>query len=430
MLRVILCFLIPAASSLRFQFGGAITPGEILLILLFPALFEDVQKLLRMPLVRKVMYALAIYLAAQVLSDIVRHTPPEDFLRGWARIGMMMFGFLAIGALVGTERRRILAFALGASMASLVAVLAEVPGTQQVDITSEYKFIVGGFISVSAFVLAGYGRKRFGKLVFLAPLAAGILAFAMNSRSLAGITLLAWVILWAVRYSSGEVRRLKGRTVLMSFGIVIAAFALFHVYTYMAPRGLLGDRAKQKFIEQTYLSHGKFSLTSGRSEIYFSWPKIAESPIIGRGSWPKDMFYVINKAQELGMSPEYSAVFATRFKGLIPSHSHFFGGWLEAGIIGALFWGGVLIGAVWVLLLDGCFYFGPLKPLLTFILVSTCWDVLFSPFGGERRLGDAFIMWIIVLTLHYLRQQKTMTIRERPQAEAFSTKRLNARPSS
>jgi hypothetical protein len=93
--------------------------------------------------------------------------------------------------------------------------------------------------------------------------------------------------------------------------------------------------------------------------------------------------------------------------GLIPTHSHFFGGWVEAGLIGAIFWGWVLslpLRAIIRLFHSN----DPHMPLLSFIAFFLIWDILFSPFGAIRRFLIPFytIVMIDILNRHSIYNKK------------------------
>jgi hypothetical protein len=417
MIRLILCLLIPLCAAIRINLGGALTPGEVLLLVVSPFFLADVEKVWRVPLARKLFYFMMAYLAGQILTDLVRGTVPLDMVRGWARVGMMAAAFLLTGALIGTNQNRIAAFALGGSFAAIAGMLLMDPTELSAAFGSVegYKFVLGGSTSICAFLLAGYGR-RFGWWVTLAPVAAGILGFLMNCRSLAGITLMAWALSWLIRFKPGQLRVFQPRIFLTLAGIAVAAGVILSAYSYMAPRGMLGQAAKEKFDMQAGGTGGKFSVFSGRDELSFSWPKIVESPIIGWGSWVKDRAYVMRKCLEMGMSWPATKLYVSAKGGLIPSHSHLFGAWLEGGIVGAAFWATIWLLTVRAVLLDGFAIFGPVKPLLLFLYTNFAWDILFSPFGGERRIWNGFLIWVLVVVTLYLQREKQRS-RELGQAQ-------------
>ncbi len=81
--------------------------------------------------------------------------------------------------------------------------------------------------------------------------------------------------------------------------------------------------------------------------------------------------------------------------GLIPSHSFIFGAWVEAGILGAVFWAYVLwlTGRNLVYLSQMQEVLTPLIAYLSFIML---WDVVFSPFGFSQRLHVPFYIIVVM----------------------------------
>jgi hypothetical protein len=86
---------------------------------------------------------------------------------------------------------------------------------------------------------------------------------------------------------------------------------------------------------------------------------------------------------------------------LIPSHSHLFGAWVEAGIFGGVFW-------FWLLLLSVRALYAAVNIrtgaslIIAFCMFLLIWDVLFSPFGAYERFQAAgkicLAMWAISMT--------------------------------
>jgi len=384
---------------MRLNIGGAITPGEILLLLLTPFLFKRMRQIAQLRPAKQILMLLAIYLLSNIISDIYRHTPPIDFLRGWSRSLMMGFGFLALGALIGSNEYRILAFILGGTLSNM---FADFFGEMRVGIehssTTLYKFVFGVPISTFAFILYGWFGSVFWGLPRIAPYFSGALAFLMNSRSLAGITIMAALVqgLFKKQFSISDA--LKTSNIAKYISVAAGIGAIYIFYVTAAPAGWLGPEAKAKFESQKGSAVGaKFSLTSGRHELAFSWPKIEQSPIIGWGSWAKDPVYVFERCLLMGGSVPQARYVSRVNGGLIPTHSHFFGAWLESGILGAVFWGVMMIKALSIVFTGKLNIMKRLSPVLTFIFMIFLWDVLFSPFGGERRLWNGFLLWLFVL---------------------------------
>ncbi len=138
-------------------------------------------------------------------------------------------------------------------------------------------------------------------------------------------------------------------------------------------------------------------MLGGRSEILVSIKAIMDSPIIGYGSWAKSLKYALEKIymlRQLGIRATFDPSKAI----LLPTHSHLFGAWVEAGIIGGVFW--IWVISVWARAAIGLAQLKDrIAPLLAFVVFLVVWDILFSPFGAERRFIMPYyiivIMWIV-----------------------------------
>ena len=232
---------------------------------------------------------------------------------------------------------------------------------------------------------------------------ASMLNLYMGYRSYSGICFLTVMYLflqwlWSIK---GTQRAKLSLKYLLLIGIVIltASFIFIKGYGYMARRSLLGEKARQIYEQQARGDLGL--LIGGRSEILVSIRAIMDSPIIGHGSWAKAYSYsntLVYLKRILGYYPiTYDNL------GLIPTHSHLFGAWVEAGILGAVFW-------IWILSLPirGLSRLictkDILTPLVAFLSFLLIWDILFSPYGAELRIMTPY--YIIVMMSLFQSQVK------------------------
>ena len=93
-------------------------------------------------------------------------------------------------------------------------------------------------------------------------------------------------------------------------------------------------------------------------------------------------------------------------EGLIPSHSYLFGSWVSAGILGAIFWLWIFIFCLKTTILIYKLK-SDLVPLVSFLIFSFMWDILFSPFNGDHRLYSAFrIVALIFISRQLVEDEK------------------------
>jgi O-antigen ligase len=178
----------------------------------------------------------------------------------------------------------------------------------------------------------------------------------------------------------------------IALGAGLASEGLIHLVTSL---GLVGEDAQAKNQSQFQSSQG--FLLGGRPEILVSSRAVLESPILGHGSGAKDMKYVemLSDIQaEEGMKVDLQDE-EESFQGLIPAHSHLMGAWVQAGIVGALFWAYIFRLTAKALVRVAVLR-PALSPVYAFMLVGFLWDILFSPFGSFERFLDALLIVIIL----------------------------------
>jgi hypothetical protein len=83
----------------------------------------------------------------------------------------------------------------------------------------------------------------------------------------------------------------------------------------------------------------------------------------------------------------------------IPTHSHLLGSWVEAGVMGGIFW-------IVVMMIVVAAIYRTLKwdagsaALIAFVLFFAVWDILFSPFGASQRFIKAAQICIALCVLN------------------------------
>ncbi|MEM9360954.1 MAG: hypothetical protein AAGB04_32705 [Pseudomonadota bacterium] len=187
----------------------------------------------------------------------------------------------------------------------------------------------------------------------------------------------------------------------MSITGLMAALAAYHIYVFAANSGWLSENANRKFETQVRQADVPL-IVAGRSEVLVYFEAIFGSIVIGHGSWPRDAYYAEQLATarvEKGLSNNLAA----SADNSIPIHSHIFGSWIEAGILGGLFWLNVVFLIVKSLLKSSAGA-SPMRPLYLYGAALLLWDIFFSPFSGFRRLETAFLIVVVLRSLLQRRQ--------------------------
>lgn len=394
MLTLILIFCVPLLVSYRFNFVGSISVGELILIVMSPLAVSGLREWMGSRGVKLMLGLLVFYFLSQVFSDIYRGSDPVDYWRGWARIAVSIFSFLVLGSLIRGDEKRIIVFILGFGFSAFINRGTTID-VELMTAADRFKFGVGACVAYVIFWLVGCGAPKIRMVLLIIPAAFAGVAFLMNARSLAGLILITVVLSFFIQHISLTYKLIRWRTVFYVVISVVAAIALLEGYKLGAQRGYLGDSAQKKYLEQSERT-GSFSIFTGRDEIYFTWPKIMQSPVIGWGAWHRDRDYVFEKILERGATSDTAKYISESTIGLVPSHSHLFGGWMEAGLGGFVFWVYALFMTSRSILFGLFNFFERARYLVLFVLVTFVWDLFFSPYGGERRVWLGFVLFLIV----------------------------------
>jgi hypothetical protein len=379
---------------------GRLLITELILLAALPFLLLQRGRMLSAPMPRTFLVLALLWLLAQVVTDLYRGTPFVDYSRGWAKIAFTTTNFMAIYLLVYGSRQRLILFALGIVFGVYLTFLLN---PSELARSQPWKFAIGPATITLASVLVIW--RPIARAYLLPGLAIAVLAAVslyVGARSLAGVTIVTaiYIMLQQVlaRRASVPVRFSPWRSLLfLLFGLAVTS-AFVNLYEVVATQGVLGDLAREKFDRQ---SSGTFGiLLGGRTEIFVSSRAIMDSPLLGHGSWAKDPQYseLLLELEDLGYDINYQASESE----LIPTHSHLFGAWVEAGIVGAVVWSWVLFLALRVM--SNLFLVRePLAPLITFIGFLLIWDVLFSPFGFDRRILMPYNIVVLMFAWETLR---------------------------
>jgi len=394
----LLAFAAPLFRFIRFQFVGFLLGTDLILWFAFPFVVISRGRLLAAALPQRFLFFGFLWLLGQILTDIVRATPLEEFTRGWSMIGATLVDFVILYVLLSDIRRRIILYALGIALGTCVEYLLNPYGYS---LTEPWKFGVGPAIIGLIVLLATccYARGRCfvcaGLLLFT-----GLLNVFMLSRAAGLVCVLAASFVGSQALLPQGTKRSATHALMLPLAILLGASAIARTYACAANHGLLGAKAR---LEYQYQSAGSFGLlVGGRGDSLASIRAIMDSPIIGHGSWPTDSTYTLYLAHlmaSLGYRNSPASTAIKRYGGLIPAHSHLLGAWVQAGVGGAIFW-------FWVysLIIRGlrALYTGdePLTPLIAYFALLLGWDVLFSPYGFDRRFLTTYYVILLMFVLN------------------------------
>lgn len=396
----LIALLTPMTIWLEFSVVGRIFAPELILIGLLPFLLFTRGRMLMAPQPRMFLILVGLWLASQILTDLIRDTPFADYSRGWSKIVFFTLNFCTLYMLLYGSRQRLVLFGLGIALGGFLTILLNPP---EFAIAQPWKFGLG-IATIMTVIIVSQWRPLF-RIWFVPPamiFIVGVYSMVVGSRSLAGITILVSMYVMVQQILGRRNKPPAGfspvRTLLFFLCGIGVAVTMFNAYQLAAAQGHLGEYAQHIYDRQGSGSFGV--LLGGRSEIFVSSQAVADSPLIGHGSWAKNPKYAqrILELEKFGYDVNYIAAESE----LIPTHSHLMGGWVEAGLLGAVFWFWILI-LVFRVLSNLYMVREPLAPMITFIGFLMLWDIIFSPFGAARRITVPFNIVLLMFAWDMLK---------------------------
>lgn len=334
------------------------------------------------------------YLAAGVLTfcgyllaDLIAANEPWQYLKGWGRVAMLIVDCATLMIVAAQERKVLWWLIIGMAVGGIISL-----GLQGTPLT-QWKLGYGEYVALLVITLAALASPWIS-----IPLIGGFGSFCIlvDYRSLgAACVLVAGTMLW--RSWAGRSRNpwLRGVGPLVVFAI--AGAILLAVL----------DATKEDYRARREASTvGRFVV------IMVALRAIAESPLIGYGSWAlADQKYTRMIRDEVQSRVEASStrqyIEDNPVRSLMP-HSQLVQVWLEGGLLGLAFfllYGMRIARALqWFVMrraLDA------VAPIYVFFLVEGAWNLVASPFLGTHRVYIAITVAITMLGMHERGRERT-----------------------
>ena len=392
-------FTIGSAGLFSANLVGSLPGGEILL---FPLLPVALLARGRRAFDRRYLWFYILvggWFLGTLIADAYNGSPPENRMKGTARVIFFTLDFIALAILLNKRTNRLLIFA-----ASIITVMIGGSWQFRQNFMVQWKFGVSeGLAIIAMFVSSYYFAKRRYSVCLLISVVMAALNLVYGFRSQLAILFVAAVLILPL-FGQTQIRRGGSQGVQDAIKIFVllilaggALYAANATIQYAARNGFFDESTQAKFETQAQGDYGV--LVGGRPETLVAIQAIRDSPIIGHGSFPFGPKYLQMEADiqyEHGYSDSDTP--DDVYFQVIPTHSHLTLGWVESGILGGIFWIYVL-----VLTLRAVFNLSARRPafapLYAYLLVSFLWDILYSPFGSINRMWAAFY---ILLSYHVL----------------------------
>lgn len=374
----ILVLVCGALAPLKLNLVGEIYVAELLLPLLALALrfSPGGNRALREPLFAALLLASFVTLSGYVLSDLIRGTRPDQYLRGWGRVGLVVSDFIALAIIFAQDRRHLWWYALGAGLGSILflRLVSHAP-------LALWKFGYADPVLTASAALGVFLPLRAAS-AWIALL--GVFSMWTDFRSFAGMCLVIAGYLWM--RAARPLRPMAGSG--SAFKLVLAAGAVLALV--LVTLSLTGGSGTGRRTE---------SDAGRRAAFETGVEAVKRSPLIGYGSWAESRELAavyLNRVNELRGAKAGTAVHNST---VFNPHSQILHAWFEGGLLGTA----LLVTMLWQVFRNGGWLVmrrpvDALTPLLLYFVISMLWNLFMSPFTAPHRLGIAIGAAILVMT--------------------------------
>jgi hypothetical protein len=395
-------------GAIELRVLGAISVAEIFLLMGWLYALPRVRALFTDRAARALLLCGGVWFAFQVATDLFRGTPIHDWARGWMRIVIFLSHFAVLYVLLRENLTRFVWLAAGLALGLLAQGFLK---TTYLPLGMAWKFgLALPVLWLACLAFSRWPRSPFYGATLLALVAVN---FALSFRSFSGVCVAAlglWVALLFLQRRAPPVAFHKCARWLAA-GSVGGLLAGVVVFSNLALLGVFGEAEQFRtelqmrrgigLLGNSVLGEHLGLIAGGRGEFVIALRAIGDAPLLGHGSWAKNFQYAdmwMAMAGEEKLSEIRLTQIEEREPGLIPSHSHILGAWVEAGLGGGIFWGAALVVVYAALALCLCTpqpYATWLLPVFTLFI----WDIFFSPFGTQSRLFSALNLALAALLL-------------------------------
>jgi hypothetical protein len=364
---------------------GTLPVTEIVTLALAPLLFlKGSFSWLKQPKVGWILFGLAIWFAALILSDILNSTPIPKRQKGMANVFFIALSFLTFTKIFSVRPRAYLLYVLGLSAGGWYRPLFT--WKLRIDDAFGSAEFFDNYISYWAIpltLLISYflypRRKLMTELLFVS---LGILAIYWGGRSTGFMCIGTSALLFAAR--SGREIRLKSLLplLLIATPFVIAAYIAF---VSLGLRGNLGLSTERQLRNCDNPYNPIELVYQARRDFWMGAEAALEKPIFGWGSKPESGRYLNRERKDLDE---------------IPAHSVLIQAWLSAGIAAFLFWICILPFFATVPTIKFAPYTA-FTPIIFYCCCSALWNIPFSPWGYARFEWPYAMALTLVITNRY-----------------------------
>lgn len=381
-------------SGIYLQFSGRLFAAELLFFVAFVSMVirgSLKEHLINSKLVLAVNLLLMV-LCGQIISDFYRNSDNQSLIKGFLLVFFTILNLIVIAKIVDKKLNRYLVVVVLYSISIITSYLTQ---PQIFEDANPWKFGFGYPITAMFFAGLTYKNQVKPPTILTLSLLLATVDFLFGARNLALVTVLAGLMSYISRRDQlkfscqdrSEIFEMKfqSRTTRSALRIffmtAIVGSLVFFAYKSAVTNGLLGSDAEIKFNQQS--STNTNLLFTSRSEVFSQYIAIRNSPLVGHGSYAplteeiRQMLlpWLIENRLQTNLIQLESGI-----RYVIPVHSGIFGLWV---------WFGILAVPFFIYTLKLAFAVVRTKrspPIVIYLAILICWDILFSPFGMHARM--------------------------------------------
>jgi hypothetical protein len=381
-------------SGIYLQFSGRLFAAELLFFVAFVSMVfrGSLKKHLINSKIVSAVNLLLLALCGQIISDFYRNSDNQSFIKGFLLVFFTIINLIVISKIVDKKLNRYLVVVVLYSISSMISYLIQ---PQIFEDANSWKFGFGYPITAIFFAALTYKDQVKPPTILTLSLLLATADFLFGARNLAVVTVLAGLMSYISRKNQIKYSRQdrsekferksqsqNTRSALRLFVMVaIVGSLVFFGYKSAVTNGLLGTDAEIKFNQQT--STNTNLLFTSRSEVFSQYVAIRNSPLVGHGSYApltaeirqKLLPWLIENRVQTNLIQLESGI-----RYVIPVHSGIFGLWVWFGILAVPFFIYTLNLAIAVVRTKSS------PPIIYYLAILICWDILFSPFGMYARI--------------------------------------------
>ncbi len=404
-------FLFGLGAVTQTRVIGALALTEIVLAVLAPVLLMRQWRRLRQTHAITILALGLLWLASALLTDYYREVAPNDMIKGSFAIVLLLTTFIGAFAILAPDLRRVRWMALGFAVSAVISVFvfrsqallgrAQASGVEP-EALINFKTV---YAYVLFWVLLGFVAlcdERWPRVTAGVVLASAFAFLLGGLRSIFLVVGLSGAAMAVGQSLPSLARFARQSQIATGIAAAIAIWGASSLYGAVVERGWMGAEEQVKYESQ---SRSELGLLAGRAEFLSSLAAVADSPLLGHGSWARDRkgygFRLVTATGGGRRDILLRAASISAGTALIPCHSHLLQGWVWHGLAGGLFW--MVVGGIVVIYVRRAL--GVLRPVRGYallLMLMAGWDILFSPFAFRPRWAVVFC--ICVLSLAHLRR--------------------------